>query len=476
MIDDDGGGVEAASVEAELDLLVAEVDGGFVASAGEAEGVVFFDLPVGLGVEEFVVVFGRRQEAEARQVDAEAVDRLHADGVVRQGVVVVFDPVSELAVEGFEGGEVEVFDEELVADTAEESLDFALGSGVADGRVAENAADAGADERDLLTAVDGAVVDQQLLGDAAFVEGGADGLDHGVDVFLEEELAVAEDAAGVVDEGDELGLLARGAGHASVDMGPKHGVGLPELVGVFHAEGEAFLVVVVVGSEQVVLANEAVESRLGDAVGLQEAFFDAAAIEGALVGAVVVEVRPGGVDGFEEFLGCDLACLALVLARAVGHAGDAVVLVAVVPGLDGAPGELALIAFLVEEGHGGDVVDAFVAGSALDGVDGAQNPHLQIDRRQLHQVAPGSGGFPGDDRLHQKSWRTCYDSLRCWALREDFALAAGAQCADNLVTGAWARIKGGRSQAGLRCKGTSCVCVWVGMSPCVRANGLSEQG
>ena len=38
-----------------------------------------------------------------------------------------------------------------------------------------------------------------MLGDAAFVEGGADGLHEGVDVFLEEELAVAEDAAGVVD-------------------------------------------------------------------------------------------------------------------------------------------------------------------------------------------------------------------------------------------------------------------------------------
>jgi hypothetical protein len=29
-----------------------------------------------------------------------------------------------------------------------------------------------------------------------------------VDVFLEEEFAVAEDPAGVVDEGDQLGLFA----------------------------------------------------------------------------------------------------------------------------------------------------------------------------------------------------------------------------------------------------------------------------
>ncbi len=63
MIDDDGGGIESAAIVADLDRSVAEVDGGFIASAGEAEGVVFFDLPVGLGKEEFVVVFGRRQEA-----------------------------------------------------------------------------------------------------------------------------------------------------------------------------------------------------------------------------------------------------------------------------------------------------------------------------------------------------------------------------------------------------------------------------
>ena len=90
------------AVVAELDFLVAQVDGGFVAAALEAEGVVFFDLPRGLGVEEFVGVFGRGQEADAGQVDAEAVDGLHADGVVRHGVVLAFDPVAELAIEGFE--------------------------------------------------------------------------------------------------------------------------------------------------------------------------------------------------------------------------------------------------------------------------------------------------------------------------------------------------------------------------------------
>ena len=68
VVDDDGGGrvgVVAVSVEADLDFLVAQIDGRFVAMAVEAEGVVFFDLPCCFRVEEFVVVFGGREEADA---------------------------------------------------------------------------------------------------------------------------------------------------------------------------------------------------------------------------------------------------------------------------------------------------------------------------------------------------------------------------------------------------------------------------
>jgi hypothetical protein len=115
-----------------------------------------------------------------------------------------------------------------------------------------------------------------------------------------------------------------------------------------------------------------------------------------LVRSLVVEVRPGGAQGFEQFLGSDLADLTLIFACVVGHAGDAVVFVAVVPGLDGAPGELARVALLVEEGHGGDVVDAFVAGSPQGGVDGAQDAHLQIDGRLLHEGSPCSRTLSGE--------------------------------------------------------------------------------
>ena len=61
-----------------------------------------------------------------REVDAEAIDGFQAEGVVLGGVVVVFDPVSELAVENVEEVEIELANEELIADAAEEVVD-ALG-------------------------------------------------------------------------------------------------------------------------------------------------------------------------------------------------------------------------------------------------------------------------------------------------------------------------------------------------------------
>jgi hypothetical protein len=152
---------------AELDVAAAEVGGGFVAAALEAEGVVFFHGADGFGEEEFVVVFGGCEEFDAAEVDAEAVDGFEADGVVGGGVVVLFDPVGELAIEGVEGGQVEVFDEELIADAAEEAFDFSLGGGIANGGVAEDAADAGGDEGDFLGTVNGTVVDEELLNETA---------------------------------------------------------------------------------------------------------------------------------------------------------------------------------------------------------------------------------------------------------------------------------------------------------------------
>lgn len=43
---------------------------------------------------------------------------------------------------------------------------------------------------------------------------------------------MTEHSAGVIDQRDQLGLFA-------TDVRSEHGVGLPELVGVLHAEGES---------------------------------------------------------------------------------------------------------------------------------------------------------------------------------------------------------------------------------------------
>jgi hypothetical protein len=230
------------------------------------------------------------------------------------GVVVVFDPVGELAVEGVEGGEVELLEQEAVADAAEEALDLALGGAVAHGGVAEQGADAGADLVDLRGGVDGAVVHVEGLGEAAFVEGAAQAGDEVFGVLGEEELAVGDDAAGVVDEGDELGL---GGAAAVFEEGAEHRVHLPHFVGVLLGKGQAALVGgLVQRSEQVVGAHEAEEAGLGAGAGGEQAAFDATAVDHHFVMAGVAEVREDLFDGLAEQLGGDFAVRALVGAGA----------------------------------------------------------------------------------------------------------------------------------------------------------------
>jgi hypothetical protein len=117
----------------------------------------------------------------------------------------------------------------------------------------------------------------ERLGDAALVERGAERGDEGIGVLGDEELAVAADAARVVDEGDELGL---GAAVADLDVGPEHRVGLLHLVRVGLGEGEAALVRrLCIGFEQLVLLHESAERRACDALRLQKTSLDARAVD-----------------------------------------------------------------------------------------------------------------------------------------------------------------------------------------------------
>src|SRR6266540_4813908 len=219
----------ALAVEADLHLARAEIARGLVANAPKREGVVSHDGPVLLDVEELVVGLRRRQETDTAQIEAEAIDRFHAERAVLARVVFVLDPAGKFAIEGIDARKVERAGQEGLAHSPEETFDLPLRRAIAYRRVAEQAPDARADLRDLLASVDGAVVDVEGVRNAAFVERRAQGGDERVGVLREEKLTVAADAAGVVDEGDELAL---GLSAAGADVRPEHPVGLPPLVRV----------------------------------------------------------------------------------------------------------------------------------------------------------------------------------------------------------------------------------------------------
>jgi hypothetical protein len=264
------------------------------------------------------------------------------------GVVVFLGPLVELAVERLEAGEVELATEELVAHGAEEALDLALGGAVAHGRVEEQAADAGADLDQLLAGVDRTVVHVEGFGDAALVEGGAKGGDERIHVFMTEELAVAAHARGVVHEGDEAGLDLGVGARAAGDVGAVEGVGLPELVGVGLGEGLAVAALAVAfGFEQLEAFDEAGEGGGRDLGAVEQALFDAEAVEGGAGGSLAVGLGEDGAEGLEELFGGDLAGLGLVGAGGVGQGGGAVFFVAEQPGFDGAPGDGARSAEMV---------------------------------------------------------------------------------------------------------------------------------
>jgi hypothetical protein len=68
-----------------------------------------------------------------------------------------------------------------------------------------------------------------------------------------------------------------------------------------------------------------------------------------------------------------------------------------VPGLDGAPGELARVAILIGEGHLADDLDPGLDGAAFGHVDGAQHPHFQIHSGIAHECFFLSLFFRFDD-------------------------------------------------------------------------------
>ncbi|MFM1945066.1 MAG: hypothetical protein RI897_4048 [Verrucomicrobiota bacterium] len=347
-----------------------------------------------LDEEEFIVGFIGREVTDSGAIQCETVQRCHFQNGMLLCVVVFLDPVGELTVEGFERTEVQRAGEELVADGAEEAFDFSLGRAVAHGGVMEQAADAGADLDDFFGGVDGAVIDVEGLGNATFVEGGAKGLDERIHVLGEEELTVTTGPAGVIEESDEAGLRRR---TAVLDVWAKEGVGLPHLVGMSFGERQTdFVGGLGVALEHFVLFDQAAEGVGSDLSSREQSLLDAEAVEERAGGRLATGLGKDFAHRVVNVFQNDLAGFAFVGAGLVFHDGDAVFLKAGVPGLDGAPGELAPVAILVGEDRLAGGLDA--RGDAVAGshVDSAQDAHFEISGWIAHK------GFP-----------FCWDSMLC---------------------------------------------------------------
>ena len=174
-----------------------------------------------------------------------------------------------------------------------------------------------------------------------------------------------------------------------LDVRAVEGVSLPHFVGVGFGEGQALLVFGVgLWLEHVELPDDTAEGIGSDLGTGEQAQFDAQAVEdGELGGAADFGQR--SIDGLLDTFQRDLADLAFVGTGSVLHDGDPVLLVAGVPGLDGAPGELAGVAILIGKGHLADGPDAGDDGVARSHVDGAQNAHFEIGSGISH----GECGF-----------------------------------------------------------------------------------
>lgn len=125
------GAVEFQAIEADLDFAISEVAGCLEAGVLKGEGVVGEDGAVLLDEEQLVVDLAWRQEADAIEIEAEAVDGLHAEGAVLMLMILILEPRSEGAIERFAAGQVEVARQEAHSNGTKESFDLPLRSPVA---------------------------------------------------------------------------------------------------------------------------------------------------------------------------------------------------------------------------------------------------------------------------------------------------------------------------------------------------------
>ena len=117
----------------------------------------------------------------------------------------------------------------------------------------------------------------------------------------------------------------------------------------------------------------------------QQPGFDAEPVEQSQRRGFAVDFGLHLLDGVQHVLQGHLADFALVGTRLGFHDGDAVLFVAGIPGLDGAPGELAGTAFLIGERHLADGPDAGLDTASLGHVNGPEHPHFQVGSGIAHE-------------------------------------------------------------------------------------------
>lgn len=135
------------------------------------------------------------------------------------------------------------------------------------------------------------------------------------------------------------------------------------------------------------MRDEATEGVWSDLRSGEDRLLNAEAIKEGKSWGFAVGQRSDLTNGVDEFLRGDLATLAFIGSALVLHDGDAVLLEARVPGLDGAPGKLARVAILVGEGHGADRFDPGLDGIAEGHVDGTKDAHFEIGCGVSHECS-----------------------------------------------------------------------------------------
>lgn len=382
-VEDDDAFFGTIALETDLDGSVGQMAWSFPANGFEGEGVVGADMAVFFDEEHLVIGLVGREITDTGAIQGKTVQRCHLEDGMFLGVVLFLDPVSELAVESVERTQIERAGKELITNGSEEALDFTFGGTVSHRGVMEETANACADLNDFLRGIDGAVVDVKGLRNAAFIESRAQGFDESVDVFVEEELTVTTDAAGIVNESNESGL---GRGSVVADIRAKECVGLPHFVGVSFGEGEAdFARSLGVVLEHFVLLDESAEGVGSDLCACEQTFLDRKAVKQSGGGVFAVSFGKDFAESVVNFLKVDLAGFALVGAGPVFDDGNAVFLKTRIPSLNGAPSELAGVAVFIGEGHLADGLDSGSDGMAWSHVNGTEHTHFEIGGRITHE-------------------------------------------------------------------------------------------